>query len=147
MAAIGAAITFVAVLIYAQLGVGAAAALVIVPLALIGIGGGFFRPANQVAIYATVSRSDFGSLSAMLTSIGTLAGTLGTTIMVAVSDSRGASTDPVAFAEAQQFTFALLLPLLVASVIVSLLGRSTRRDEEQPSAPAPATPQASGTRA
>jgi MFS family permease len=116
------------VLSYSRLGVDSPALLILVPLTLVGIGGGFFRPANQVAVFATVNRSDYGSLSAMLSSIGSLAGTLGATIMVAISESRSASTDPVAFTEAQQFTFSLLLPLLLLSVFVSLLGRSKPKE-------------------
>jgi hypothetical protein len=34
------------------------------------------------------------------------------------------------FTEAQSFTFMLLLPLLAASVIVSLLGRSPRKKDD-----------------
>jgi MFS family permease len=144
IAAAGALITFLAVLAYSRLGLNSPVLLILVPLVLVGIGGGFFRPANQVAVYATVSRNDFGSLSAMLSSIGSLAGTLGATIMVAVSESRSAVDNPEAFTSAQQFTFSALLPLLLLSAIVSLMGRS-RPQREEPSTPA-APPQPAATR-
>jgi EmrB/QacA subfamily drug resistance transporter len=138
MAGVGTAVTCLAVFFYAQLGVGTAVLCVVIPLVLVGIGGAFFRPANQVAVYASISRSEFGALSAMLTSIGTLAGTLGTTIMVAINESRTASDSPAAFAEAQQFTFMLLVPLLLLSVFVSFAARSTSRRDEPVASGSPA---------
>jgi MFS family permease len=142
VAAGGAFITFLAVLVYSLMGMNSPALLILVPLVLVGVGGGFFRPANQVAVYATVDRKDYGSLAAMLSSIGSLAGTMGATIMVALSEMRSTSTDPAAFVEGQQFTFALLLPLLLLSVFVSLLGRAKPAKEEAPPVPAPAPAEA-----
>lgn len=130
IAAVGVAITFVAVLAYSRLGLTTPVLLVLVPLALVGIGGGFFRPANQVTVYADVDRRDYGALSAMITSLGTLAGALGTTLTIAVTESRGSSNDPIAFAEAIRFTFTALLPLLLVSVFVSLARRTKPRVEE-----------------
>jgi EmrB/QacA subfamily drug resistance transporter len=135
VAAGGMFVTFLAVLVFAQLGVNTNPLVVILPLALIGFGGGFFRPANQVAVFAGVSRSEFGSLSAMLQSVGALAGTLGTTITIAITEARTTENAGTALAEAQQFTFTALLPLLLVSVFVSLLGRSREKKE----APAPVT--------
>jgi EmrB/QacA subfamily drug resistance transporter len=130
IAALGAFLTFIAVFIYARLGTESAVIYVIVALALIGFGGGFFRPANQVAVYADVTPADYGALTAMLVLVQSLAGTLGTTITVAISESRGSSNDPAAFTEAQGFTFMLLLPLLAASIVVSLMGRSKPKTDE-----------------
>ena len=56
VAAAGMFVTFLAVLVFARLGTGTAPLLVLVPLALIGFGGGLFRPANQVAVFAGVER-------------------------------------------------------------------------------------------
>ena len=142
MAGVGALITFLAVVFYSRLGVDTALLLVIIPLVLVGVGGGFFRPANQVAVYATAPRSDYGGLTAMLVLIGSLAGTLGTTITVAINESRARGDDAVTFTEGQQFTFTLLMPLLLASVLVSFIGRSTTRKEPAEAAPAgsPAAP-------
>ena len=127
IAAGGVVLTLVAVFFFSRLGLTTPALFLIVPLVLIGLGGGFFRPANQVSVYADVDRRDYGSLSAMLTSLGTLAGGLGTTVTVAVTESRASSNDPVAFSEAIRFTFSALLPLLALAVFVSLAGRSPAR--------------------
>jgi EmrB/QacA subfamily drug resistance transporter len=142
VAGAGMAVTFLAVFFYARLGVGTPVAFVLLPLILVGVGGGLFRPANQVAVFATMEPRHFGSLSAMLSSLGALAGTLGATITVAINESRSSVTDHAAFASAQQFTFTTLLPLLLIAVFVSLIGR------RQPAAAggelAPATAAAGG---
>jgi EmrB/QacA subfamily drug resistance transporter len=137
IAGIGAFITLGAVLLYAQLGVEGPLLLLVVALVLVGLGAGFFRPANQVAVYADADRADYGALTAMLVLIQSLAGTLGTTIIVAVSESRATADTAEAFTEGQQFAFMLLVPLLAASVIVSFLGR-TRRKQVEPAAASPA---------
>jgi len=142
IAAAGMFITFLSVLAYSQLGTTTPVLFILVPLVLLGIGGGLFRPANQVAVFAGVTAAEYGSLSGMLQSMGALAGTLGTTITVAISDARStSSTDSVAFAEAQAFTFTALLPLLFISVFVSLIGRTPRPKQE--AATATAEPSAS----
>jgi EmrB/QacA subfamily drug resistance transporter len=140
MAGLGAFITFLAVVFYSRLGVDTALLFVVIPLVLVGVGGGFFRPANQVAVYATAQRVDYGALTAMLVLIQSLAGTLGTTITVAINESRARANDPASFTDGQQFTFTLLLPLLLASVFVSLIGRSTSKKPpvEEPVASTPA---------
>jgi MFS family permease len=128
---VGMFLTFLSVLAYSQLGTTTPVLFILVPLVLLGFGSGLFRPANQVAVFASVTAAEYGSLSGMLQSMGALAGTLGTTITVAVNDARStSSTDSVAFAEAQAFTFTALLPLLLLSVFVSLLARSPRPQKE-----------------
>jgi MFS family permease len=131
IAGVGVFVTLLAVLFYSRLGVDTALLFIIVPLSLVGIGGGFFRPANQVAVYASVDQRDYGAITAMIVLIGSLAGTLGTTISVALSESRLTGGDPQAFADAQQFTFTALVPLLLAAVLVSLIGRSSKRPQTQ----------------
>jgi MFS family permease len=143
IAALGAGLTFLAVLVYSRLGVETSIVYMIVALALVGLGAGFFRPANQVAVYADVDAVNYGALTAMLVLVQSLSGTLGTTITVAISESRASSNDPVAFTEAQSFTFMVLLPLLAASVVVSLIGRRPKKDDPNVVAvtePAPVTP-------
>ena len=135
IAAIGMLITFLAILAYSRLGVSSPALYVILPLALIGIGGGFFRPANQVAVFARVNQREYGSLSAMLQSLGALASTLGATITVALNESHGPSDDAAGFASAQQSTFTALLPLLLVAAIVSLIGRNPRAAVEAKETP------------
>jgi MFS family permease len=136
IAAIGAFITFLAVLVYSRLGVASPVLLILVPLILVGIGGGFFRPANQVAVFAGVSRSEYGSLSAMLSSIGSLASTLGATVLVLLTETKAASADPAGFTAGQQMAFSLLLPLLLAAAFISLLGRSAPKPDQAPDPPA-----------
>ena len=130
IAGVGAFITLGAVIIYAQLGIDGPLLAVVVALVLVGLGAGFFRPANQVAVYADADRADYGALTAMLVLIQSLAGTLGVTILVAISESRAAADTAEAFTEGQQFAFTLLIPLLALSVVVSFLGRSKRRQPE-----------------
>jgi MFS family permease len=134
VAAAGAFITFLAVLAYSRLGITTPALWVIVPLVLLGVGGGFFRPANQVSVFAGVNPREYGSLSAMLQSMGALSSTMGATITVALNERHGGTSDGAAFAEAQQTTFTYLLPLVLLAVFVSFLGRA--RPKAQPSLPA-----------
>jgi MFS family permease len=146
IAAAGMFITFLSVLAYSQLGTASPVWFILVPLVLLGLGSGLFRPANQVAVFASVTAAEYGSLSGMLQSMGALAGTLGTTITVAVNDAHStSSTDAVAFADAQAFTFTALLPLLLLSVFVSLLARSPRPEKETVSEPAPAAAEPSAS--
>ena len=123
----GVMFTLLAVFIYSRLGVDESLLPVVVALILMGLGAGLFRPSNQVAVYAETERRDFGALAAMLVLIQSLAGTLGTTIAVAANETRSRGDDPANFVEGQRFTFTALLPLLLLSVIVSFLGRTTSR--------------------
>ena len=52
-----------------------------------------------------------------------------------IKESRASSDDPVAFTEAQGLTFMVLLPLLAASIVVSLIGRKKRRPGEPAAVP------------
>jgi EmrB/QacA subfamily drug resistance transporter len=132
VASAGIGLLCLAVVAYARMGVTTAPLLILVPLVLTGVAGGLFRPANQVAAFKTVSREDFGSVSAMQTSLMMLAGTLGTTITVAIGDSVGSGNDASSFAAAQQTTFLVLVPLLLLGVAASLVSprRWTGRDEQ-----------------
>jgi EmrB/QacA subfamily drug resistance transporter len=140
VAAGGIAVLFAAVFVYAQLTASTAPLLVLVPLILAGAAGGISRPANQVVAYQSVTRDEYGSLAGMLNSASMLAGTLGTTITVAISDSLMQGTGAASFAEAQSQTFMLLLPLLLLGVAVSLLGG--RKREAAPEAVAADTARA-----
>jgi EmrB/QacA subfamily drug resistance transporter len=133
VAGFGAFITLGAVIVYTRLGVEGPLLMMMVALVLVGFGAGLFRPANQVAVYANADRSDYGALTAMLVLTQSLAGTLGTTILVAVSESRAAADTAKAFTQGQHLAFTLLIPLLVASVVVSFAGRDRKRQvEEEP---------------
>jgi EmrB/QacA subfamily drug resistance transporter len=127
VAGFGVMVTLAAVFIYSRLGVDESLLPVVAALILVGLGASLFRPANQVAVYAETERRDFGALAAMLVLIQSLAGTLGTTIAVAANETRARGDTPATFVEGQRFTFTVLLPLLVLSVLVSFLGRRNPR--------------------
>ncbi len=127
VAAGGGVLSLFAVLIYSRLGVEASLIMVVVALVFVGLGAGFFRPANQVAVYSQAAKSDYGSLAAMLVLLQSLAGTLGTTIAVAINESRAAADDARSFTDGQQLAFTTLIPLLIVSIFVSLLARSISR--------------------
>jgi EmrB/QacA subfamily drug resistance transporter len=133
VAAGGALLSLFAVLIYSRLGTEASLVFVVIALVLVGLGAGFFRPANQVAVYAQADQRDYGAIAAMLVLLQSLAGTLGTTIAVAINESRAAADDARSFTEGQQFAFSTLIPLLIASVAISLfahkLDRPARKTE------------------
>jgi EmrB/QacA subfamily drug resistance transporter len=130
VAAAGMATLFVAVVGFSQLSASTVSLVILVPLVLTGVAGGLFRPANQVGVYSTVDRQDYGAVSAMMTSLMMLAGTLGTTVTVAISESLATGSDARSFAEAQQTTFLVLLPLLAAGIVVALLGAATGRERQ-----------------
>jgi MFS family permease len=116
-------------------------AFVILPLVLIGLGGALLRPSNQVAVYATVDREQYGALSAVLTALGALAGSLGATVTVALHESRDSGAGAAAFVHGQQFTFAVLIPVVAVSAMLSLLGRSRPRPEDHAEAITVSTPE------
>jgi len=136
IAGLGAFFTLLAVLLYSRLGVEAPVAFVAAALVLVGLGGGFFRPASQVAVYGLVERKDFASVSAMLVLLQSLSGTLGATVLVAINEARAGADDAAAFTSGQQLAFTALLPLLALAVVTSFLGLGARkrRPEESPAA-------------
>ena len=136
IAGFGATLTLIAVFLYSRLGLEGPLIFAVVSLVLVGLGAGFFRPATQVAVYQNADRSDYGALTAMLVLIQSLAGTLGVTIAVAISESYAGAGTPEAFVEGQQLAFTLLIPLLAASVAVSFLGRARRRKPVEEATPA-----------
>lgn len=131
LAALGLGFILAGIFVYAGLGLDATALSVALALMLIGTGTGFFIPANQKAAFATVGVEDYGILSAMLASFGTAAGTLGTTLTVALIEtvmSRGNADAPAAFAAAQSFAFFSLVPLAALAIVVTLVGRKLSID-------------------
>jgi EmrB/QacA subfamily drug resistance transporter len=126
LAAVGVALILTGIVVYAFLGVGATALSVAVALVLIGGGTGFFIPANQKAAFAAAPSEDYGVLSAMLSSIGTAASTLGTTVAVALIETGMAAHgdfSPHAFAAGQSFAFAMMIPLAALAFASALVGR------------------------
>ena len=111
---------------YSRLSTTSSLAVVVVVLALLGGGIGFFTPANQKIAFASVRQEDFGVLAAMLSSFGTAAGTVGTTIAVALMEIGGGRrlwSDAAQFTNAQQFAFACLAPVGLLALIIGLRGR------------------------
>lgn len=114
---------------YATLDVFSGLPGVVAVLALLGLGVGCFTPANQKVVFASVRQQDYGVLAAMLSSFGTAAGTVGTTIAVAlmeISGGRNLWTQPAALSSAQQFAFAWLVPVGLLAVMIGIVGRSPR---------------------
>ncbi len=78
--------------------------------------------------------NSFGSVNVALSTIqshfGTAAGTLGTTIAVALIEANMSGKgiqDPVSFAAGQQFAFSVLLPLAAVALLISLGGRTKEK--------------------
>jgi len=146
IAGLGALFTLLAVLLYSRLGVEASVAFVAVALVLIGLGGGFFRPASQVAVYGLVERNDFASVSATLVLLQSLSGTFGATVLVAINEARAGGDDAAAFTSGQQLAFTALLPLLALAVVTSFFGLGARKPRQEevpaPSRAASAEPRA-----
>ena len=130
VAAAGLALILAGLALYATLGAQSTAWSVALALALAGAGTGIFIPANQKAAFASVGSEDYGILSAMLSSFSTAASTLGTTLAVALIEMKmaeGTAMDPALFSGAQSFTFVAFLPLAVAALAVSLMGRKPKK--------------------
>jgi MFS family permease len=127
----GLGLILIGVFVYAMLGENSSFVAVGAALALIGLGIGCFTPANQKVAFASVSSQDYGVLSATLSSLGTAAGTLGTTLVVALMENHMAGrsqTNPSVFAAAQQFALTCLLPLGVLGVLIALKRARRARD-------------------
>jgi len=122
VATIGLVLILFGVLFYSRLGFQSTYIAVAIALGVIGMGIGVFTPANQKVAFASVGNEDYGVLSALLSSFATAAGTLGTTAAVALLELKMVgfeANDPLAFASAQRFAFAWLLPLGVLAVFVA----------------------------
>jgi EmrB/QacA subfamily drug resistance transporter len=101
---------------------------VIGALAVVGTGLGIFTPANQKVAFASVEQDDYGLLAAILSSFGTAAGTVGTTMAVALMEFRGGHrlwAEPTLFASAQQFAFSCLAPIGLLALLIACLSRDT----------------------
>jgi EmrB/QacA subfamily drug resistance transporter len=125
VAAVGVALMLAGIFVYAGVGPSSTAFSVAIALMLIGAGTGFFIPANQKAAFATVGSEDYGILSAMMSSFGTAASTLGTTLTVALIETLMSGKDTGAaadFAAAQSFAFSALVPLAALALAVTLIG-------------------------
>lgn len=132
VASLGLGFILLGIFFYARLGISSDYFLVVVALSLIGVGSGFFMPANQKAAFSAVGSEHYGILSAMLSSFGTAAGALGTTIAVALTEAAMPGRElqePGNFAAGQQFAFFTLLPLGVIALLISLVGSKSAKEK------------------
>lgn len=116
--------------LYAGLGAGSTMAWSVLVLAVLGAGVGLFIPANEKMAFASIPSRDYGMLSALLTSLGTGSGALGTAVAVALAEAVREETvveEAIGFAHRQQFAFSALLPLAALAVLVTLAGRSQEK--------------------
>jgi EmrB/QacA subfamily drug resistance transporter len=130
LGAVGLAMIVAGIFFYSRLGAAVSMAIVVAVLALLGAGIGLFTPANQKVAFASVREEDFGVLAAMLSSFGTAAGTIGTTITVALMEIDGGEklwTEPQSFAGAQGYAFAWLVPVGLVAVVIGLKSRPLRK--------------------
>jgi MFS family permease len=126
VAILGVCFVLLGVWLFARLGATSHPVWIIVVLCILGAGIGLFVPANEKTAFSTVSRQDYGMVSAMLIAFGTGAGALGTTVAVALAElarKSRISGDAAAFAYDQQFAFSWLLPLAALAVLVTILGK------------------------
>jgi len=126
VAAVGLVAAVAGIACYAALGEDSALWMASAALALLGAGVGFFTPANQKIAFASVDQEDYGVLAAMLSSLGTAAGTIGTTITVALMESAAGPklwSDPATFSSAQQFAFACFVPIGVLALLIAFNSR------------------------
>ena len=127
VALLGFATIVAGIVCYSRLGIDSQFAMVAAVLALLGMGIGFFTPPNQKMAFGTVAEEDYGVLAAMLSSFGTAAGTIGTTIAVALMEIDAGKelwAQAAAFARAQQFAFTWLG--LVGLIGIAVLLRTTQ---------------------
>ncbi len=131
VASSGLLLIVVGIACYSRLAANSGYAIVIVVLIFVGAGIGVFTPANQTVAFAAVKQQDYGILAAMLSSFGTAAGTIGTTIAVALMELDAGQklwSRAEAFAGAQQFAFACLAPIGLVALIIALM---TRRGDQR----------------
>lgn len=115
------------IFVYAQLGDGTGYPLVALAMVLLGISGGLFVPANQRAAFTGMAPQHFGTVSAILAVLSTAAGAIGTTVAVAIQQGRvGPDTT---FAEAQQFTFMLMVPTMILAALIVLVVRPAKEPQ------------------
>ena len=129
VASMGLILIVIGIACYSRLEVNSDPRLVIAVMSFVGAGIGIFTPANQTAAFAAVKQQEYGVLAAMISSFGTAAGTIGTTIAVALIEfDRGPAlwSSPEVFAGGQQFAFACLAPIGLVPLVIAL---RSRRDD------------------
>jgi EmrB/QacA subfamily drug resistance transporter len=125
----GLAMIVAGIAFYALLATDSALWMTAAVLALLGAGVGFFTPANQKTAFAAIEREDYGILAAMLSSFGTAAGTIGTTLTVALMEAAAGGElwlRPSVFTGAQRSAFACLVPIGVVALVITGKRQPTR---------------------
>ena len=128
LASVGLGMIVAGIASYSRLGVDSEIITVAAVLALLGAGIGLFTPANQKIAFGAVGQEDYGVLAAMLSSFGTAAGTIGTTLAVALMEIDGGLklwAEAAVFASAQQFAFEWLVLVGLVGIAVSLRAKSS----------------------
>lgn len=130
MALMGLASTALGILLYARLDADSSRWMIVLPLALVGMGIGLFLPANQRLNFAVTPHNHYGILGGLLTAAGPGSGALGVLVAVSLVETggwHGAHGDPLLFVRAQQFTFLCLFPVaLLAVALAAVQGREWR---------------------
>ena len=112
----------VGIVVYARLQDGSSPAMVLLALALVGIGVGVFLPANQKTVFALAPREHYGVVGGLLSACGPGAGALG--IGLAVSLMEGATAaGTTGFVAAQRVAMLWLLPLPFLALGLVVAGR------------------------
>ncbi len=122
------------IVVYARLQDGSSPAMVLLALALLGVGVGVFLPANQKTVFALAPREHYGVAGGLLSACGPGAGALG--IGLAVSLMEGAGT--VDFVTAQRAAMLWLLPLPFLALGLAVIGRLRGSGKAAPRADAAA---------
>lgn len=126
IACVGLLFIFAGIVYYSRLETDRNLVYIIGALAVVGTGLGIFTPSNQKVAFASVEQDDYGVLAAILSSFGTAAGTIGTTMAVALMELRGGQrlwAEPLVFASAQHFAFACLAPIGLLALLIAYLSR------------------------
>jgi EmrB/QacA subfamily drug resistance transporter len=122
VSAAGLAVIVAGIAFYALLDTDSSLMLAAAVLALIGAGVGIFTPANQKSAFAAIDREEYGVLAAMLSSFGTAAGTIGTTVSVAMMEAAAGPdlwVQPAVFTGGQRVAFACLAAIGVLALIIT----------------------------
>jgi EmrB/QacA subfamily drug resistance transporter len=122
VSAAGLAVIVAGIAFYALLDTDSSLILAAAVLALIGAGVGVFTPANQKSAFAAIDREEYGVLAAMLSSFGTAAGTIGTTVAVAMMEAAAGPdlwVQPAVFTGGQRIAFACLAAIGMLALIIT----------------------------
>lgn len=122
LVAVGQLSSAAGILVYAGLQEGSSPAMVLLALALVGIGVGVCLPANQRTAFALAPKEHYGVTGGMLSACGPGAGALGIGLVVALMEGT-ITGGPAGFVAAQRIAMLTLLPLPLLGVGLVVMGR------------------------